>query len=29
MVAVGKVGMFRDVASVAASDVWYWGCLSV
>ncbi len=29
MVTVGKVGMFRNVASVAAGDVWYWGCLSV
>ena len=29
MVTVGKVGMFRDVASVTAGDVWYWGCLSV
>ena len=29
MVTVGKVGMFRNVASVAADDVWYWGCLSV
>lgn len=25
MVTVGKVGMFRNVASVAAGDVWYWG----
>lgn len=25
MVTVGKVGMFRDVASVTAGDVWYWG----
>ena len=25
MVTVGKVGMFRNVASVAADDVWYWG----
>ena len=24
MVTVGKVGMFRNVASVAAGDVWYW-----
>lgn len=29
MVTIGKVGMFRNVASVAADDVWYWGCLSV
>lgn len=29
MVTVGKVGMFRNVASVAAGDVWYWGWLSV
>ena len=29
MVAVGKVGVFCDVAPVAAINVWYWGCLSV
>ena len=25
MVAVGKVGVFCDVAPVAAINVWYWG----
>ena len=25
MVTVSKVGVFCNVASVAAGDVWYWG----
>lgn len=25
MVAVGKVGVFCNVAPIAAIDVWYWG----